>query len=130
MFCNGVADGICPGRVQVKMESVVSRKDDSLVEYVCDQLDDMDAIVYKSMFGGYGLYSGSVFFGIVYDGRLYFKTDEATRARYLEWDSAPFQPNAKQTLKSYYEVPGEMIDNAGELSELAIEAANVAFQSR
>ena len=108
----------------------MSRKDDSFVEYVCDQLPDLDAIMYKSMFGGYGLYSGSVFFGIVYDGRLYFKTDEATRARYLEWESAPFQPNAKQTLKSYYEVPGEMIDNAGDLSELATEAVNVAFQSR
>ena len=112
------------------LESAVRRIDDSFVEYVCDQLDDIDAIVYKSMFGGYGLYSGSVFFGIVYDGRLYFKTDEATRARYLEWESAPFQPNAKQTLKSYYEVPGETIDNAGELSQLANEAVNVAFQSR
>ena len=112
------------------LESAVGRIDDSFVEYVCDQLDDIDAIVYKSMFGGYGLYSGSVFFGIVYDGRLYFKTDEATRARYLEWESAPFQPNAKQTLKSYYEVPGDMIDSAGELSELAKEAVNVAFQSR
>ena len=111
-------------------ESAVSRIDDTLVEYVCDQLDDIDAILYKSMFGGYGLYSGSVFFGIVYDGRLYFKTDESTRPQYLEWESAPFQPNAKQTLKSYYEVPGETIDNAGELSQLANEAVNVAFQSR
>ncbi len=108
----------------------MSRKDDSFVEYVCDQLGDIDAILYKSMFGGYGLYSGSLFFGIVYDGRLYFKTDEATRVQYLEWESSPFQPNAKQTLKSYYEVPGEMIDSAGELSNLANEAVNVAFQSR
>ncbi len=115
--------------VRGKLESAVSRRDDSFVEYVCDQLGDIDAILYKSMFGGYGLYSGSLFFGIVYDGRLYFKTDEATRARYLEWESAPFQPNAKQTLNSYYEVPGESIENAGELLELAKEAANVAFQS-
>lgn len=108
----------------------MSRKDDSFVEYVCDQLADIDAILYKPMFGGYGLYSGSVFFGIVYDGRLYFKTDETTRARYLEWESAPFQPNAKQTLKSYFEVPGESIDSAGELSELANEAVDVAIQAR
>lgn len=109
---------------------MVSRKDDSLVEYVCDQLAGIDAVLYKPMFGGYGLYSGSVFFGIVYDGRLYFKTDEATCARYLEWESAPFQPNAKQRLNSYYEVPGELIDNAGELSELANEAVDVAIQAR
>lgn len=108
----------------------MSRTDDSFVEYVCDQLADIDAVMYKQMFGGYGLYSGVVFFGIVYDGRLYFKTDDATRGRYLEWESAPFQPNAKQTLKSYYEVPGELIDDAGELSELANEALNVALDSR
>ena len=108
----------------------MSRKHDSFVEYVCDQLADIDAIMYKSMFGGYGLYSGSVFFGIVYDGRLYFKTDETTCARYLEWESAPFQPNAKQTLKSYYEVPGEVIENAGDLGELAGEAVEVAIQAR
>lgn len=100
------------------------------VEYVCDQLADIDAILYKSMFGGYGLYCGSVFFGIVYDGGLYFKTDEVTCLRYLEWESAPFQPNAKQTLKSYYEVPGELIDSAGELSELANEAVDVAIRAR
>ena len=107
----------------------MSRTDDSFVEYVCDQLADIDAVMYKQMFGGYGLYSGVVFFGIVYDGRLYFKTDDATRGRYLEWESAPFQPNAKQTLKSYYEVPGEVIDNAEDLSELADEAVEVAFQA-
>lgn len=128
MFCIGAVDDL--SRVLSEVESRVGRRDDSFVEYVCDQLDDIDAILYKSMFGGYGLYSGSVFFGIVYDGRLYFKTDEATRARYLEWESAPFQPNAKQTLKSYYEVPGELVDNAGELSELANEALDVALDSR
>ncbi len=108
---------------------MASRKDDSFVEFVCDQLPDIDAVLYKPMFGGYGLYSGSLFFGIVYDGRLYFKTDEATRERYLEWESDPFQPNAKQTLKSYYEVPGELIESIEELSSLAREAVDVAFKS-
>lgn len=106
-----------------------SRRDDSFVEFVCDQLPDIDAILYKPMFGGYGLYSGSLFFGIVYDGRLYLKTDESTRGQYLDWESAPFQPNAKQTLKSYYEVPGDLVETSEELSTLANEAVNVAFQS-
>ena len=85
--------------------------------------------MYKQMFGGYGLYSGVVFFGIVYDGKLYFKTDDATRGRYLGWESAPFQPNAKQTLTTYYEVPGDVIDNAEDLSELADEAGEGACRA-
>ena len=113
-----------------EVERPVGRNDDSFIEYVCDQLPDIDAVMYKPMFGGFGLYSGSVFFGIVYDGRLYFKTDETTRARYLEWESAPFQPNAKQTLKSYYEVPGDLIETADDLTELADQAIEVAQEPR
>lgn len=102
------------------------RKDDTFVEFVCDQLDGLDGILYKSMFGGYGLYCGSVFFGIVFDGRLYFKTNDATRARYEDWESEPFQPNAKQTLRSYYEVPADFLEDIDQLLQLAEEAIDVA----
>ncbi len=103
-----------------------SKQDDAFVEYVCDQVDDLDAVTYKPMFGGYGLYCGVCFFGIVFDGRLYFKTDEQTRAQYEEWEMKPFQPNAKQTLRSYYEVPGELIDDREKMVELAEDAVTVA----
>lgn len=106
-----------------------SRKDDSFVEFVCDQLTELDAVLYKPMFGGYGLYEGSLFFGIVFDGRLYFKTSETTRMRYEAWGSEPFQPNAKQTLNSYFEVPGETIEDAERLNELAREAIGVAARA-
>lgn len=106
-----------------------SRKDDSFVEFVCDQLPELDAVTYKPMFGGYGLYEGSVFFGIVFDGRLYFKTNDATRPRYEEWGSEAFQPNAKQTLKQYYEVPADVVEDAVALSDLAREAVEVSARS-
>ena len=105
-------------------------KDDTFVEFVCDQLADLDAILYKAMFGGYGVYEGSLFFGIVYDGRLYFKTSDTSRERYLAWDSLPFQPKAKQTLNSYYEVPGDLIEDAAELTALAREAIDVVLELR
>ncbi len=106
-----------------------SRKDDSFVEFVCDQLGELDAVTYKPMFGGYGLYEGALFFGIVFDGRLYFKTNASTRPRYEEWGSEAFQPNAKQTLKNYYEVPGAVIDDADALNELAREAIEASART-
>lgn len=106
-----------------------SRKDDNFVEFVCDQLTGFDGIQYKPMFGGYGLYEGTVFFGIVYDGRLYFKTDETTRGRYEEFGAGPFQPNAKQTLKNYFEVPVDAIEDLSTLNDLAHEAVRVAAKS-
>ncbi len=103
-----------------------SRKDDDFVEFICDQLTQLDAALYRPMFGGYGLYEGVVFFGIVYDGRLYFKTDDTTRTQYEDWGSAPFQPNSKQTLKNYFEVPVEIIEDAPRLNELALAAVRIA----
>lgn len=104
--------------------------DDSFVEFVCDQLDTLDGITHRSMFGGYGLYCGATFFGIVYRSLLYLKTNEETRAKYVSWDMGPFQPNAKQTLTSYYEVPAEYVEDAERLTELAEEAIDVALQGK
>ncbi|PCJ66625.1 MAG: hypothetical protein COA73_01065 [Candidatus Hydrogenedentota bacterium] len=112
------------------MPKLTTRKDDSFVEYVCDQLDAFEIITYKAMFGGYGLYCGDVFFGIVFDGKLYFKTDEHTCERYLDWEMEPFQPNAKQTLKSYYQVPVDFVDDTETLCPLAEEAVTVAHAAK
>ena len=103
------------------------RQDDTFVEFVCDQLEGLDGVVHRSMFGGYGIYCGSTFFGIAYRGRLFFKTSEATRGKYEAWGSDPFQPNAKQRLRSYYEVPEDVIDDVEKLLELAEEALEVAM---
>jgi len=112
------------------MPRLTTKKDDSFVEYVCDQLDAFEIITYKAMFGGYGLYCGDTFFGIVFDGRLFFKTDDRTRQRYMEWEMESFQPNAKQTLKSYYQVPVDFVDDAETLCPLAEEAVTAAQAAR
>lgn len=108
------------------MPKLTTSKDDSFVEFVCDQLTDFGIVTYKAMFGGYGLYCGDAFFGIVFDGRLYFKTDESSRKKYKSWESEAFQPNAKQKLRAYFEVPIDIIENVEELVEWAEEAYAVA----
>ena len=71
------------------------------------------------MFGGYGLYHDGAFFGIIFKGRLYFKTDAATRFAHVEAGMKPFRPNARQTLKHYYEVPADIIENKSQLATWA-----------
>jgi DNA transformation protein and related proteins len=112
------------------MGKTTTSKDDSFVEFVCDQLDDFEIVTYKAMFGGYGIYCGDIFFAIVFDGRLYFKTNAESQTRYEEWDSEPFQPNAKQRLKSYYEVPGQILEKAPRLVEWAEEAYSAATSAK
>jgi DNA transformation protein len=96
--------------------------DDEFVEFVVDQLRDLGDVSPKRMFGGHGLYLGQTFFGIVHHGCLYFKTNDQTRGDYEAAGMGPFQPNAKQTLKSYYEVPADILENAGNLTVWAQSA--------
>ena len=77
------------------------------------------------MFGGHGLYVGETFFGIVWKGRLFFKTNATTMLRYLERGMEPFQPSPKQILKHYYEVPIEVIERREELLAWAQEAVDI-----
>jgi len=97
-------------------------KKDSFREFVEGQLDPDTR--FRSMFGGCGLYRGDVIFGILYKGRLYFKTGPRSRAKYTGKGMKPFKPNARQTLKSYYEVPVEVLEDRDTLRAWALEAAS------
>lgn len=97
-------------------------KIDSFGDFIMDQLAAMPALTSRAMFGGRGLYSEEVFFGIIFKGRLYFKTSEMSRGAYLELGSKPFKPNEKQTLKNYYEVPVEVFESSKELTKWAEKA--------
>jgi len=96
---------------------------DDFKDFVLDQLSGLRGVACRSMFGGYGLYRGGVFFGIVHKGRLYFKTNETSRAAYREHGMKPFRPSAKQTLKTYYEVPVDVMEDAEQLVAWAGQAA-------
>lgn len=100
-----------------------TRKSDSYRDFVLDQLRPLGGVSCRSMFGGYGLYLGADFFGILHEGRLYFKTDETTRPNYRDRGMGPFSPSEKQVLRSYYEVPEEIVEDQEELASWAREAA-------
>ena len=101
----------------------LKRKVDSYRDFVLDQLRSLTDVSCRSMFGGYGLYLGADFFGIVYDGRLYFKTDETTREKYRDRGMGPFAPSETQVLKNYYEVPEEILEDGEDLTSWAREAS-------
>ncbi len=103
-------------------------KDDSFKDFVLDQLQELDDVEARRMFGGFGLYQDETFFGIIHKGRLYFKVDDSTVTQYRQRKMRPFRPNAKQTLKSYFQVPVEMIEDNGRLCEWAKKS--IACQRR
>ena len=96
--------------------------DDTFKDFVLDQLRELKGITCRAMFGGYGVYQVEVFFGIIHQGRLYFKTNERTRPAYVKKGMKPFRPNATQTLTTYYEVPVEIIEDPDQLTVWAEHA--------
>ncbi len=96
---------------------------DSFRDFVLEQLAAIPGLRCKRMFGGHGLYSGAAFFGILFDGRLYFRTHPDTLPDYLVQHSAVFAPSEKQTLKNYREVPADILEDRLELSAWARKAA-------
>jgi len=101
-------------------------KSDSFKEFVLDQLRGLDDLSSRAMFGGYGLYQDGAFFGILFKGRLYFKTDATTVKEYRRRGMKPFRPNTRQTLKNYYEVPVEIIEDPDCLAEWARRAFTIS----
>ena len=57
-------------------------KQESFKNFVLDQLREIPDVQCRPMFGGYGLYSDARFFGIIHEGKLYFKTDSDTVTDY------------------------------------------------
>ncbi len=103
-------------------------KDDSFRYFILDQLAGLDDVEARRMFGGYGLYQDETFFGIIHKGKLFFKIDESTVQEYRLRKMKAFRPNAKQTLKSYYQVPVDILEDADELRKWALKAIAVKLK--
>jgi DNA transformation protein len=102
--------------------------DDSFKEFVLDQLGTLPELRAKAMFGAHGLYSGDKFFGILDEGRLFFKTDTASQADYTARGMGPFtyEMKGKVMTMAYHEVPPDVLENAPELTVWARQAIRLA----
>jgi DNA transformation protein and related proteins len=106
--------------------------DESFKEFVLDQLAAVPDLRARAMFGAHGLYSGERFFGILDDGRLFFKTNAQSQADYLARGMGPFTYELKGRLMTmgYHEVPPDVLEDAPELVTWAERAIQVAAGER
>ena len=100
----------------------MNKKDESFKDFVLDQLRELDGVEARRMFGGYGLHRDETFFGIVHKDRVYFKIDDSTVGEYRKRKMKPFRPTARQTLRRYYQVPLEILEDSERLCEWATQA--------
>lgn len=95
-------------------------------EFLEDRLRKLPELEIRSMFGGAGIYAEGTMFGIVHRGRVYLKTSPSTRAMFVELGMKAFRPPRGAVLKSYYEVPPDILDDEAELPTWARRALAAA----
>jgi DNA transformation protein len=95
-------------------------------ELLEDRLQKLAELEIRLMFGGAGIYAEGTMFGIVHDGRVYLKTNTSTRAAFVDLGMKAFRPPRGAVLKSYYEVPPDILDDETELLTWARRALAVS----
>jgi DNA transformation protein len=105
---------------------------DDYRDFVLEQLAPAGRVSARRMFGGVGLYLDGLFFALIDDDTLYFKTDDANRGRFQRAGSRPFCPfpGRPDYQMGYWQVPAEVLEETDELKAWAREALAVALRSR
>ena len=100
--------------------------------YVLEQLAALPAVRSNRMFGGVGLYSDGLFFGLIDDDTLYFKTGPDNVADYLSRSMPKFMPFPDKTgaVMGYHQVPADVIEEPELLVEWARRSVAIALSSQ
>jgi DNA transformation protein and related proteins len=89
----------------------------------------------KRMFGGIGLYADGLMFGLIFDGVIYLRVDDASIPSFEREGSAPFvYPLAKHHVgrpsRHFWRLPERLYDDPDELGVWAARALAVAEQRK
>ena len=106
---------------------------DEFVDYVVEQLAAWDAVSVRRMFGGAGLYRGGAMFAVIADDIVYLKVDDSNRDDFLRAGSAPFEPypdKIKTTIRTYYEIPADILEDPDELARWAQRSWLIAHKKK
>lgn len=97
------------------------------IEFAIDLLSLLGPVRARAMFGGHGLYCADVMIGLVDDDEVFLKTDDLTKARFIEAGCRQWvYPSKNGPMKmSYYRPP----DDAHEDSEAMLPWARLALEA-
>ena len=92
-----------------------------MIEELPEVFERFGRIEARRMFGGHGLFHEDRMLGIVANGRVYLKTDEATRDLFIQKGLPPFEYSRRgeRTATSYYEAPAEIFEDREEAAHWA-----------
>lgn len=89
----------------------------------------LGGVATRPMFGGAGIYSKGVMFGLVHEDTLYLKADADSKAAFEAKGSGPFaykNASGKPINTSYWKLPAGLVENADEAMKWAQTALAIA----
>jgi DNA transformation protein len=109
-----------------------SEETKKLADHYVDQLSDWAKITTRPLFGAVALYRDEHVFAMVWHGALYFKVSKESRGDYEAAGSHALGYVAQgheHALKSYWEVPADVLEDREQLHEWAQRAWGAALKS-
>ncbi len=104
--------------------------DPEIAEYVLEQLVDSGEITTRKMFGGIGIYVDDVFCSCISSKSIfYLRVGPSNIEDFKELGMAKF-PGGKGAGMPYYEVPEEVLEDSGVLSEWVAKAKIAAIAAK
>ena len=83
------------------------------VELVLESLRVFGPVTTRRMFGGWGIYRDGVFFALIADDTLYFKSDDDNRAQFERASPGPFvfEKKGERIVTHYFAVPEDAFED-------------------
>ncbi|MDH3650002.1 MAG: TfoX/Sxy family protein [Saprospiraceae bacterium] len=104
--------------------------DQSYVQFVVDQLAEFDTVETRNMFGGVGIYKDGIMFGLIGNDKFYLKAGESNVGDYEAVGMKAFMSDRKGKGMPYYEVPADVLEDAGVLKIWAAKSFAVAQHAK
>jgi hypothetical protein len=91
-------------------------KNNHSVDYVLDQLNFLPDLRAKSMFGGFGLYTENIYFALICDNMLFYKT-KPLLVDLIGDDKIRAYPGSKNSLH----IPEEFLEHRDKIKEITLK---------
>jgi DNA transformation protein len=100
-------------------------------DFVLEQLGRVVPVTSRAMFGGVGIYSEGMIFGLMDDDTTYLKVDDGNRGSFEAVGMKPFNPfGDDKHVMQYYELPADLLEDADALRPWVAGALDAARAAR
>ena len=107
---------------------------EELAQHCLELLAPLGSARAKRMFGGQGLYIDDLFIAIIAQGKLFLKTSDETRQRFIDAGGQPFiydgAHHKPTTVASYWTPPAESLESPALMEPWARLAMQAALAAR